>query len=130
MIDRQLLNYPEQLAVRLSQMEKDITTLKKGGLKVTGSGGGGGGVVVVQTTGTSTTNVMSQNAVTQQLNSKVSYSELPEKLPNPFKLIIGDDEYDGSEEVTITPTPGPQGPKGDKGDMRHYIQEPCRAKTC
>lgn len=28
MIDRNLLNYPEQLAVRLTQMERDIKTLK------------------------------------------------------------------------------------------------------
>ena len=28
MIDRNLLNYPEQLAARLSQMERDIDALK------------------------------------------------------------------------------------------------------
>lgn len=28
MIDRQLLNYPEQLAARLTQMENDINKLK------------------------------------------------------------------------------------------------------
>ena len=29
MIDRQLLNYPEQLVARLSQMERDIEFLKR-----------------------------------------------------------------------------------------------------
>lgn len=29
MISRDLLNYPEQLAVKLSQMERDIETLKR-----------------------------------------------------------------------------------------------------
>ena len=29
MIDRQLLNYPEQLVARLTQMENDIRTLKR-----------------------------------------------------------------------------------------------------
>ena len=37
-----------------------------------GSGGGGGDITVVQTTGTSTTDVMSQNAVTESLNNKVT----------------------------------------------------------
>lgn len=35
-------------------------------------GGGGGDIVVVQTTGTSTTAVMSQNATTQALATKVT----------------------------------------------------------
>lgn len=73
MIDRNLLKYPEQLAARLTQMENDINTVKRRGGKVIANGGGGGGsdITVVQTTGTSTTKVMSQNAVTVALGDKV-----------------------------------------------------------
>lgn len=53
-------------------------------------GGGGGGVTVVQTTGTSTTDVMSQDATT-----KLIYPDIANR---PYKQVIGEGYIDGTNK--------------------------------
>lgn len=54
------------------------------------AGGGGGGVTVVQTTGTSTTDVMSQDATT-----KLVY---PDIANSPYKMVIGEGSIAGTNK--------------------------------
>lgn len=57
------------------------------------AGGGGGGVTVVQTTGTSTTDVMSQDATT-----KLVY---PDITNSPYKMVIGEGSIAGTNKGLV-----------------------------
>lgn len=67
--------------------------LKSDGTWATAGGGGGGGPTVVQTTGTSTTDVMSQDATT-----KLIY---PDITNNPNKVVIGAGYIAGTSGTTL-----------------------------
>lgn len=67
--------------------------LKSDGTWATAGGGGGGGVTPVQTTGTSTTDVMSQDATT-----KMIYPDIANK---PYKMVIGEGYINSNKGVVI-----------------------------
>lgn len=60
------------------------------------AGGGGGGVTPVQTTGTSTTDVMSQDATTKMI--------YPDITNNPYKMLIGTGSTSGAKGTAINGT--------------------------
>ena len=73
-----LSNYYTKTEVDTALASKQTTLTAGTGISIVdnviSATGGGGGVNVVQTTGTSTTDVMSQDAVTTQLNNKANKS--------------------------------------------------------
>lgn len=60
---------------------------------ISATGGGGGGVTPVQTTGTSTTDVMSQDATTKMI--------YPDIANNPYKMVIGEGLIDGTNKGLV-----------------------------
>lgn len=106
MIPRQLLNYPEQLAKRLSDMEREMDKLKREMKYVNNSGGGGGGTpssevgdgaLTLRRNGTA----IGSFTANQDFNTTVDIS-----VPTKTSELTNDSDYVRSTSLALVATSG------------------------